>query len=246
MRRALLITLFLANLPLRAEAPALLDQAIRKLMADVDHWAYTETTQKFGSSGKPEGGPTVERFDPSKPAEQEWQLIRYQGHAPSDSELRYWKRQKESEMKHRGEKSLGDVLDLDHAVLASQTDATATFRVPILKDASKRFPADKLEVFMNVDKRLGALTSFALKPKAPFRIAGVVRVESGDLEGRLDVVKDNTTPALVWWKGSGKLRVLGIIPIGIGREASYAEFKRVTPFNDRFEVKIGDIKALNF
>jgi len=49
---------------------------------------------------------------------------------------------------------------------------------------------------MSVDKRLGALTAFSLRPKQPFRYAGVVKVESGDLEGRLDVVQDNTIPLL--------------------------------------------------
>jgi hypothetical protein len=246
MRRAPIIAILLATIPLRADTPALLSRAIQKLIADEDHWAYTQTTQRFNKSGKPDGGPTVERYDPSKPLEQEWQLIRYAGHVPSELEMRIWQRQKDKAMKHHGEKTLGDVLDLGHAMLVAETPASATFLVPILKDASNRFPADKLEVFMSVDKQLGALTSFSLRPRQPFRFAGVVRVESGDLEGRLDIVKENTTPALVWWKGSGRLRILGLIPFGIGREASYADFKRVTPYNDRFEVKIGDVKALNF
>ena len=246
MRPSLVMLILIAAVPLRAETPALLSKAIQKLIADEDHWAYTETTLKFDRTGKPSGGPTVERYDPSKPMSEEWRLIRYLGHAPTPDELRMWRYQKEKDMRRHGEKTLGDVLDLDHASLSSETAAAATFHVPILKGASSRFPADKLEVFMNVDKRLGALTSFALRPKEPFRIAGVVKVESGDLEGRLDIVKANTTPALVWWKGTGKFRVLGIIPIGMGREATYADFKRVTPYNERFEVKIGDLKALNF
>ena len=246
MRFTPLIAILLTALPLRAATPALLSQAIQKLIADEDHWAFTQTTLKFDKSGKTKGGPLVERYDPSKPVGQEWQLIKYSGHAPSDLEMRIWHYQKGKAMKHHGEKTLGDVLDLDHAVPASETPGSAMFLVPILKGASDRFPADKLQVFMSVDKRLGALTSFSLRPKEPFRFAGVVKVVSGDLEGRLDVVQDNTTPALVWWKGSGNLRIMGLIPIGIGREASYADFKRVTPFNDRFEVKIGDIKALNF
>jgi hypothetical protein len=246
MRFAPAIAILLATLPLHADTPGLLAGAIQKLIADEDHWAFTQTTLRFDKSGKPEGGPTVERYDPSKPVDEEWQLVLYSGHAPTELEAHIWRWQKEKAMRHHGEKTLGDVLDLDHATLASETPVSATYLVPILKDASERFPADKLEVFMSVDKQLGALTSFSLRPKEPFRIGGVVKVESGDLEGRLDVVKDNTTPALVWWKGSGRLRILGLIPVGIGRQASYADFKRVTPYNSRFEVKIGDVKALNF
>jgi hypothetical protein len=246
MRFTPFVSILLAAIPLRAETPALLSQAIQKLIADEDHWAYTQTTQKLDGSGRPEGGPTVERYDPSKPIGQEWQLIKYAGHAPSELETRVWHYQKGKSTKHHGEKTLGDVLDLDHAGISVETPAAATFLVPILKGASDRFPADKLEVFMSVDRRLGALTSFSVRPKEPFRFAGVVKVVSGDLEGRLGVVKENTTPALVWWRGSGKLRIMGLIPVGIAREASYADFRRVTPFNDRFQVKIGDIKALNF
>ncbi len=246
MRFTPLVAILLTAIPLRAETPGLLDQAIRKLIADEDHWAFTQSTLRFDRSGKPEGGPTVERYDPSKPIGQEWQLIKYAGHSPSELDMRIWHYQKGKAMKHHGEKTLGDVLDLNHAALAAETPALATFLVPILKGASDRFPADKLEVFMAVDKRLGALTSFSLRPREPFRYAGVVKVVSGDLEGRLDVVKENTTPALVWWKGSGRLRIMGFIPFGIAREASYADFRRVTPYSDRFEVKIGDIKALNF
>jgi hypothetical protein len=138
------------------------------------------------------------------------------------------------------------VLDLDHAAPAGETAAAETFLVPILKGASKRFPADKLEVFMRVDKASRALISFSLRPKEPFRIAGIVKVLSGEVDGRLEVVQANYAPALVWARGSGAARVLGLIRIGMGAEVTYTAFRRVRPYNERFEVKIGDIKALDF
>lgn len=246
MRRACFLLLFLSPLLGRADAPPLLHDAIQKLIADDDHWAFTQSTQRFDRLGKPTGGLTIEKFDPSQPTDLEWQLLQFRGHPPTSAELESWQFQKERSLKHHGEKNLGDVLDLDHAAIASETPAAVTFVVPIMKDASKRFPADKLEVFMQVDRTRHALTSFSLRPKAPFRIAGVVKLESAEVDGRLEVVQANYTPALVWARGSGTGRILGLIPIGMGEEVNFSSFHRVHPYNDRFEVKIGDIKALNF
>ena len=130
MRRAFAIALLLTVVPLRAETPALLSRAIQKLIADEDHWAYTQTTRRFDQSGRPSGGQMVERYDPSRPIDEQWQLLEFAGHAPSPLELRIWQRDKEKAMKHHGEKTLGDVLDLDHATLDAQTPASATFLVP--------------------------------------------------------------------------------------------------------------------
>jgi len=246
MRRFLFLLLLLSPALARAEAPPLLNAAIQKLIADDDHWAYTQSTQRYDRSGRPEGGLTVERYDPSLPIGQQWVLLQWNGHEPSAAELDSWRAQKDRSMRHHGEKTLGDVLDLDHAAPAGETAAVETFLVPILKGASRRFPADKLEVFMRVDKASRALVSFSLRPKEQFRIAGIVKLLSAEVDGRLEVVQANYAPALVWARGSGTARVLGLIRIGMGAEVTYTGFRRVRPYNDRFEVKIGDVKALDF
>jgi hypothetical protein len=77
-------------------------------------------------------------------------------------------------------------------------------------------------------------------------VAGVLKVESGRVDGRLDVINQNYAPALTWVKGDGQGRLLGLFRIGMGAEQTYSDFRRVKPYNDRFAVKIGDIKALDF
>ena len=246
MRRLSILALVLCTVSARAEVPVLLDQAVKKLIADENHWAFTQKTQRFDKSGKVAGGLTVERFDPSKPLDQEWQLLSFEGRTPRSSELSSWQRQKERELKRREEKSLGDVLDLEHATLAGETTKTSTYLVPIMEGASKRFPADQIEVFMDVDKKQRALTAFSVQPRGVFRMAVVLKVESGRVDGRLDVVKPNYPPTLVWLKGAGEGHLFGLIKVGMGAEVNFSNFERVRPYNDRFEVKIGDIKALNF
>lgn len=224
----------------------MLGDAVNKLIADEDHWAFTQKSQWFDKSGKPSGGITVERYDPSKPFESQWTLIQYFGHRPSSSDVHAWKKEKQRVIKHDGERSLGDVLDLDHATQYATTDAGVRYLVPIAKGASKRFPADKLELFMDVDKATHTLQGFSLRPKGTFRIAGIVKIEGGEVDGRLAVVQGNYAPALVWARGNGTGRILGLFRVGKGAEFSYCDYKRVRPYNERFDVKIGDVKALDF
>jgi hypothetical protein len=230
----------------RAEVPAPLGDAIQKLIHDEDHWAFTQKTQRFDKMGKPAGGPIVEHYDPSLPFDQQWELLQYSGHAPTPGELASWRRHKNTEMKHHGEKGLGELLDLDHAKLLTAGPGQDTYLVPLVKNATRRFPADKVEVLMNVDPAKHTLCSFEARPKGPFRIAGFFKVDSAEAEGRLEVIQSKYAPALVWIKGSGSGKLFGLFRMGIGIEVNYSDIKRVRPFNDRFDVKIGDIKALNF
>jgi hypothetical protein len=254
MRRTLftLAGVFLAAFALwagpaaRAEVPTPLSDAIQKLIRDEDHWAYTQQTQRFKKSGEPDGGPTIERYDPSLPIDEQWQLVQFSGHKPTEGELGKWRRQKERAQKHKGEKTFGDYLDLEHATLFSSAADRLTFLVPLTKNSIGRFPADKLEVFMNVDPAQHALTSFSLRPKGVFHMAGVIRVDGGEFEGRMQTIQPKYAPVFVWGKGSGYGKILGIFKVGMGGEVNLSDYKRVMPFNDRFDVKIGDIKALNF
>jgi len=230
----------------RAEVPAPLADAIQKLIKDHDHWAFTQQTQRFDKSGKPEGGPLIERYDPSLPIDEEWQLVQFEGHKPNAAEMEKWHRQKQREQKRAAEKTLGDYLDLDHAALFSTAEDRLTFLVPLTKNSMGRFPADKLQVFMNVDPAKHALMSFSVRPRGVFHVAGIVRVDGGEFEGRLQTIEPKYNPVFVWGKGAGYGKILGLFKVGMGAEYNLSDFKRVMPFNDRFDVKIGDLKALSF
>ena len=67
---------------------------------------------------------------------------------------------------------------------------------------------------MNVDKAAQALTSFSLQPRGPFRVAGVLKVEAGEAEGRLEVVKPGFAPTFVWIKAAGTGRLFGVFQGG--------------------------------
>ena len=248
----LLSLCLLGALRIRAETPALLNEAVIKLIENDEHWAYTRTTQPYDKEGRPKGGLTIEHYDPSQPYGSQWTLIQYRGHPPTESDISSWKSAKKKMANERHERTLGDVLDVDHATMISETPTVATFDVPIVKDASKRFPADKLQVLMQVDKAREALLSFSVQQREKFRVGGLVgmaavaSVDTVDVEGRLQWVDDKFAPVLTYVKGNGSGHVFGFFRVGAGSELHYSDFKRVKPYADRFGVKIGDVKALDF
>ena len=234
------------SLSLSAETPLLLSQAVDKLIADDEHWAYTRVTRPLTRDGKPSDSVTIEQFDPSLPYGHQWTLVKLNGHAPSRAEVQSWEASKARMTKARGERTLGDILDLDHARVQSESPSSVAYVVPILREASRRFPADKFQVMMTVDKARSVLTSFSVQQREKFRVAGVASVDSVQVDGRLASVDGRFAPVLVWARGNGRGRILGFIPVSMGREFSYADFRRVKPYRERFGVQIGDIKALHF
>jgi hypothetical protein len=235
----------LLTVPSLGAPPAVLNQAIQKLLADQDHWAYTQTVQRFDKNGNPIAGTTIERYDPSRPYNDQWELVSYQGHLPTDADVATWRRQKFKQIREHEQNSFGNFLDLDHATLAGESATTATFLVP-MQDPSKRLPADKLQVFMDVDKTQNVLTAFSVQPRDTFTLSLVLKVDSGRIDGRLNTVQPNYAPTLVWLKAAASGRFCGLIKIGRGAEVRYSDFRRVRPYSDRFEVIIRDLRVLDF
>ncbi len=245
----LLIVCLAAVAYARAEAPPILDEAVIKLIENDEHWAYTRSTQVYDKTGKAKVGLTIERYDPSQPYGAQWTLLLYKGRMPTPGDVSSWESAKAKMAKERHERTLGDVIDVDHATLLSETATDASFDVPIVKDASKRFPADKLQVVMTVDKEKQALVGFAVHQRQKFRLEGIAAVASVDtveVDGRFDTVDSKFAPVLTWAKGNGSGHVFGFFHVGFGSELHYSDFKRVKPYADRFGVKIGDVKALDF
>ena len=72
------------GLAARAEVPRLLQDALNKLAADNDRWAYTQTLVEKDDKGKVKQE-TVVRFDPSQPYAQQYRVLKVDGKEPSDS-----------------------------------------------------------------------------------------------------------------------------------------------------------------
>lgn len=225
--------------------PVPLATALRKLMADEGHWAYTQTTQVFDRDGQPEGGRQIERYDPSQPEDEQWTLLLRKGETPTDRQVRSWRRKKEKEMRRREEKPLGEVLDIARAQVASENGQEIVYEIPLKKSASRRFPAEKFVVFMTVNRARQQLEHFGLKTRGSFRMVGVAKVEQVEIEAKFATVDEKYSPQPSVIAASGTGKVL-FFRVGGSAEIKWTDFKRVTPYNDRFVVELGELKVLDF
>ena len=246
MRIFLVSLILLLNLTVTpAAVPSLLEAALQKLQADENHWAYTQTTQVFDRQGEPEDGVTVERFDPSLPYDQQWTLLQQDGRAPTAREERAWRKRKDREMKRREEKSLGEIMDLERAREVERYAGQVVFEVPLQPGASRRLPAEKFAVLMAVDESSATLSEFMLKTTDSFRALGVAKVDRIEIKADFAMVDPQYVPQPRRIVASGAGRLL-FFRVGGSAEITWSEFKRVKPYEDRFDVQIGELKVFGF
>jgi len=225
--------------------PLPLAVALQKLMKDDGHWAYTQSTQIFDRDGRPEGGLQVERYDPSRPEEEQWTLLLRKGEPPTDRQVRSWRRKKEKELRRREEKPLGEVLDFARAQVTREDALEVVYEVPLRKSASRRFPAEKFVAYMTVDRAGQQLVHFSLKARESFRMVGVAKVEKVEIEAKFATVAapHPAQPSVITASGTGKIL---FFRVGGSAQVTWTDFKRVTPYNDRFVVELGELKVLDF
>jgi hypothetical protein len=254
MRRSVSVFLLLTAVVLRAEVPRPLQDALAKLAQDTDRWAYTQTLVERDDKGRVKQE-TVVRFDPSQPYAEQYRVLKVDGKEPSDGQVRKYRRQgeKRGERAEREEregpdpkrKTVGELMDLDKATVAEETAQSITYAVPLKQEGNNRFPPEKFQVTARVSKERGAFENVAVKLRAPIREKLVVNIKSG--EGSIDFtpVDPKHAPQMTLVRGGGSGSIF-FVPIGRHYELKREDFKRVKPFGDRFEVKIGPLKAIDF
>ena len=250
-------TLLLAALlatPLCAEPPPLLEDALLKVAQDRGRWAYTQADQIRNGQDKVVDS-TVVRFDPSKPYAEQYAPLEIQGHAPTKADLEKYRQRglqrgrslekAEAAGKPAPGRTLGDVVDLAHATVAAEDAVTITYEVPLRADNNERFPPDKFQVLVRVNKAQRALEHVSVHLRAPIRYALVLKVKSGEVDVDFATVSPKHNPAMTTIKGGGAVSVL-FVPVTRSGEMVRSDFKHVLPFDQRFNVEIGPTKALDF
>ena len=255
MRRFLFFVLAsLLSGPLHAEVPSLLAAAVQKVADNYNHWAYTQTVVEQNEKGRIMSETAV-RFDPSRPYAEQFTPLAIDGRPPSAAQMRKYRRQGEK----RGEKieqadrdgispprqTLGELMDLDRASLLAEDREAATFEVPLKQESNHRLPPEKFRVTARVNKASGAFERIDVTLRSPMRAELIVKIKSG--VGRLEFssVDPKHAPALTAISGSGAGSIL-FVPVGRSYELKRGDFQRVKPFGDRFQVKYGPLKSLDF
>lgn len=216
---------------LRGETTPLLDQAVESWLGERDNWAFTVLVREFEDQAVKEV--RSERYDPSKPGDERWELMAINGNPPTAQQNADWKKRKTKKRKFSG-KSLNDYLEFEHAKIVNETDKEVSFHVPLRNNNSWLFPVQKVELRVTVDKATQAINQVTAGIDEPFRVAlGLARV----LDVHFDVQINSTgshretagDPATA--NPDGKAKVV-LNKFGERVEYAWSDFKRVTPHPD--------------
>ncbi len=232
----------------------LLNDALDKVVGDLNHWAYTQTIVERDGKGRLINE-TVLRVDPSKPYSELYTPLNIDGRAPTAGEIRKFQRQGErvGQELAKAEKegaepvrmTLGELMDLGRAFVVSEDATGISYEVPLKKENNTRFPPEKFRVTVRVSKASHAFEHIDVQLRAALRAALVVKIKSG--EGRLNfaTVDPKFAPTITMIHGGGA-GTIAFVPIGRSYDLTRQDFKRVKPYADRFGVKIGPLKAIDF
>lgn len=206
-----------------AEQKQLFTDALGKIGADHDVWAFTETARLPGDDHV-----TTVRYDPSKPPEERVVLLKVDGKDPKPAYLQQWRREAHEPLPGLGElPPLASVVDLDDVRIYADETAAVVFELPV-KAANADFPADKFQARFRVNKTHRGFEDFAVKLRDPLRVAGVVKVTDAGLEARFQTFDPALGPQAVSLKMGGGVRVL-LVSVSRSFELTRTDFKRVEP-----------------
>jgi hypothetical protein len=251
----------LAPSPEKAEAPALLQEAVAKVTRDFDRWAYTETRLGRDPKGQAKVD-TVVRFDPSKPYAEQYTPIKINGLPPTEKQLKEYRRRGEK----RGERleqlaSAGDpatheltqvringdtvYADLAHARVVQEDEKVVIYEAPLRQDQKGGPPMEQVQLQARVNKEQRVFENVSLKVRDSFRVKLIAKVNSGAASVNFTTVDPKYVPVVSAISGGASASIL-FHKMGGTYDLKREDFVRVRPFSDRFEVKIGPMKALDF
>lgn len=242
--------------PATSAEVAMLNVVLHKTADDYRRWAYTEHRVMRDDKGRVKSE-TLLRHDPSKPYAEQWTPLKINGKVPSERERAKYRRRGENSAPpetsmaftpnpdNRRRRSLGELIEVAKSSIASETETHLSFEMPLLKVGNERFPPEKFLVLARVRKEGPMLENISVRLRSSFRSKLVVKVKSG--EGSLDFapVDPKYPPALVAIEGDAVASVL-FVNIGGSMELKRTELKHVKPFDERFDVQIGTLKAIDF
>ncbi|MBA4135983.1 MAG: hypothetical protein C0518_01550 [Opitutus sp.] len=216
--------------------------ALRKFGRDAGRWAYTQKFAQLDKEGKVKES-WVARFDPSQHYDVQWTLMEEDGQPATERQLKKFRKQRAKLAKDR--KTLGELLLVQQAVVAFESTNELVYEVPLKLEESSRFPPEKFQVFVTIDRRKEILKLVDVKLRENVRVAGVVNVKNADARLEFATVMPEHDPALVAMSGGGTASLL-FITVGARAESLRTDFRRVTPYDERFNVKLGPLKAIDF
>jgi hypothetical protein len=223
-------------------APAPLATALRDFGRDAQRWAYTQRVVQYNRKDTVKSV-WVARYDPSQHPDEQWTLLERDAEEPTAGELRRFRR--EQAKRERNRRTLGELLNLDQAVLARESETALVYEVPLRREPGTRFPPEKFEVLITLTSGSHLLERIEVRPRERFRVGVVVNVKAGHAQLDFSRVLPDAGPALTAIAAGGTASVL-LVPVGGRVEIVRTDLRRVRPYDERFTVELGPLKAIDF
>lgn len=250
----------LSFLPLAAAVPEPLDEAFQKLARDSGSWAYTEVSVSVDAKGT-KSTETIVAFDPSQPFPEQFTPIKINGQEPTEKQRGNYRRAGEARERRleRQVDSARDellrlnvagrwiIVDLEHAVVAQETETVIHYDIPLLPDGTgaNALPPEKFRLRARVHKADRVFEQAELSLREPIKVGKLAKLRALAYTFGFARVDEKFSPAIVALRAdtSGALLFFGRRDI---REIVRRDFRRVTPYHSRFDVKIGPMRTIDF
>lgn len=227
-----------------------LAQAIDSFQTGEGRWAFVKTTTEFSRKGVLKSVETVQ-FDPSQPWDARESLRTRDGEAVTERQQKAFQRDREKERLKRVRRSGGggrlrDRLDLSSAELIESTDAVLRYHVSLESRPDDDFPADKLETFIFLDRATESLQRVELRLRESFRKAGVVKLKAFELTVDFARSAPDIHPARMTYLEASAVASVLFVPVGGSAQVKFEGHRWVKPYDERFEVQMGEATAIGF
>lgn len=205
-----------------AELPAYLKEALTRFTPDIPpDYAYTLTTQRGSDI-------SVERFDPSKPIQQQWTLLE-RNHRPATAEenARYSSYRITVAPNARATFKRGDI-DLNSFRLISETATHAEYQGRFREDLIDPM-LHHLDLFLTVAKHPAAIERFVLQLTEPFSPILSIKMQELRVETVLSPSTNHGSSLPQRTTSRFRGRVLLFKSIEEDVQTAYTDFVQVTP-----------------
>lgn len=253
-----------ANAPATGRPP-LLAAAFNAFLDDQARWAYTETHAWSGPDGKPSGETAIFRVDPSLSYAEQYFPVKLGVKPPSEKQLKQWAERGEQEAKRRQEDMVDEKSALYHkedfylqiydqkvtplleqAVVVAEDENDVTYAVPLRKAGrADKALFNQFELTTRVSKQRHQFDRVTIRQRSPMRVVaakytdGLIEIEFATPDARFQSVpvktSSQTTIKPLFVKASTRYEV-----------AVRSDLRHVTPYDERFGVKIGPMRTIKF
>jgi hypothetical protein len=242
----------------RAATPVPLDEAFQKLANDNGSWAYTEVSVSVDKNGR-RSAETIVEFDPSKPFPDQFTPVQINGEPPTDKQRDQYRRSGEARGRRfeRRDNEAHDellrlnvsgrwiIIDLEHAVVAQETETALLYEISLRSDGTGGLPAEKFRLVARVNKADHVFEQAEFSLREPLKLGAFAKLRALSYRFGFARVDEKFPPAATTLHvdTSGAMLFLGRRQV---REITRRDFHHVTPYHSRFDVKVGPIRAIDF